>query len=55
MTAPLDIGLEQTDAGLRGQEDVFDLEHAERASRRTGYPRTVDTDEESEEPNESLR
>ncbi len=54
MTAPLDIGLEQTDAGLRhGQEDVFDLEYAEQASRRTGYPRTVDTDEEGEEPNEN--
>ncbi|KAI9460934.1 Spb1 C-terminal domain-containing protein [Lactarius psammicola] len=56
MTAPLDIGLEQTDAGLRhGQEDVFDLENAEQASRRTGYPRTVDTDEEGEEPNEGLQ
>lgn len=54
MTAPLDIGLEQTDAGLRGQEDVFDLGDAEQASRRTGYPMAVDTDEESEEPNESL-
>jgi len=55
MTAPLEIGLEQTDAGLRhGQEDVFDLEYAERASRRTGYPKTLDTDEESEEPNEGL-
>ena len=56
MTAPLDIGLEQTDAGLHGQEDVFDLEHAERASRRTCYPRTaVDMDEEGEDPNESLQ
>ncbi|KAF8271448.1 Spb1 C-terminal domain-containing protein [Lactarius quietus] len=56
MTAPLEIGLEQTDAGLHhGQEDMFELEYAERASRRTGYPKTVDTDEESEEPNESLR
>ena len=55
MTAPLDIGLEQTDAGLHlGQDDMFDLEHAERASRRTGYPRTVDTDEEGEEPDEGL-
>lgn len=54
MTAPLDIGLEQTDAGLHhGQEDMFDLEYAERASKRTGYPRTVDTDEEDEEPDES--
>ena len=54
MTAPLDIGLEQTDAVLRGQEDMFDLGDAERASGRTGYPKAVDTDEESVEPNESL-
>ncbi|KAF6766295.1 RNA methyltransferase [Ephemerocybe angulata] len=34
MTAPLDIGLEQTDASLNmGQEDIFDLEHAERSLR----------------------
>ncbi|KAH9042361.1 Spb1 C-terminal domain-containing protein [Lactarius hengduanensis] len=55
MTAPLDIGLEQTDAGLHhGQEDVFDLEYAERASRRAGYPGTVDTDEEGGVPDENL-
>ncbi|KAF8507152.1 Spb1 C-terminal domain-containing protein [Russula emetica] len=37
MTAPLDIGLEQTDAVLGlGQEDVFDLESAERIPRRIG-------------------
>ena len=54
MTAPLDIGLEQTDAVLRGQEDMFDLGDAERASGRKGYPVAVDTDEESVEPNESL-
>ena len=54
MTAPLDIGLEQTDAVLRGQEDMFDLGDAERASGRTGYPKAVDTNEESVEPNESL-
>ncbi len=54
MTAPLDIGLEQTDAGLGyGQDDIFDLADAERASRRTSYPRTVDTDEEGEELGES--
>lgn len=34
MTAPLDIGLEQTDASLGGQDDVFDLETAERGIRR---------------------
>lgn len=47
MTAPLDIGLEQTDAVLgHGQEDVFDLESAERISRRIGSPDFTDTDDE---------
>jgi AdoMet-dependent rRNA methyltransferase SPB1 len=50
MTAPLDIGLEQTDAVLGyGQEDIFDLEHAERASRRKGFPDSSDTDAEDKE------
>jgi AdoMet-dependent rRNA methyltransferase SPB1 len=53
MTAPLDIGLEQTDAVLgHGQEEMFDLEHAERASRRKGFPDSDDTDEEDREPDE---
>lgn len=35
MTAPLDIGLEQTDASLGlGQDDFFDLTQAEREARR---------------------
>jgi AdoMet-dependent rRNA methyltransferase SPB1 len=47
MTAPLDIGLEQTDAVLgHGQEDVFDLESAERISRRIGSRDFTDTDDE---------
>jgi AdoMet-dependent rRNA methyltransferase SPB1 len=47
MTAPLDIGLEQTDAVLgHGQEDVFDLESAERISRRIGSPDFTDTDDQ---------
>jgi AdoMet-dependent rRNA methyltransferase SPB1 len=54
MTAPLDIGLEQTDTVLGyGQEDMFDLEHAERALRRKRFPNSSDTDEEDEESNES--
>lgn len=37
MTAPLDIGLEQSDAALGlGQEDVFDLDDAERRMHRKG-------------------
>ncbi len=47
MTAPLDIGLEQTDAVLgHGQEDVFDLESAERIPRRMGSPDFTDTDDQ---------
>jgi AdoMet-dependent rRNA methyltransferase SPB1 len=54
MTAPLDIGLEQTDAVLgHGQEDIFDLEYAERISRRKGLHGVADTDDEDEEPKES--
>jgi AdoMet-dependent rRNA methyltransferase SPB1 len=54
MTAPLDIGLEQTDAVLGyGQEDIFDLEHTERASRRKGFPDSSDTDAEDKEPEEN--
>ncbi|KAJ7631105.1 Spb1 C-terminal domain-containing protein [Roridomyces roridus] len=36
MTAPLDIGLEQTDASLGGQEDFFDLGGAEKGLRKRG-------------------
>lgn len=37
MTAPLDIGLELQDATLHnGQDDVFDLDHAEKELRRRG-------------------
>jgi len=36
MTAPLDIGLEQQDMSLRGQDDIFDLEGAENALKRGG-------------------
>lgn len=47
MTAPLDIGLEQTDALLgHGQEDMFNLESAERIPRRTGSPDFTDTDDQ---------
>ena len=47
MTAPLDIGLEQSDALLgHGQEDMFDLESAERIPRRAGSPDLTDTDDQ---------
>lgn len=51
MTAPLDIGLEQADAVLgHGQEDIFDLENAERTLRKNASFGLVDTDDEDEEP-----
>ncbi|KAI0002075.1 FtsJ-domain-containing protein [Russula vinacea] len=54
MTAPLDIGLEQTDAVLgHGQEDVFDLESAERAPRRIGSLNLTDTEDEDKDPRQS--
>lgn len=55
MVAPLDIGLEQTDASLGfGQEDVFDLGDAERGLRRKGgvsrlVRNAMDEDEDSDE------
>ncbi|KAF9229398.1 FtsJ-domain-containing protein [Gyrodon lividus] len=60
MTAPLDIGLEQTDPSLRtGQEDVFDLTGAERGLRKRGgisklasYDEMQSDEEELEETEE---
>ncbi|KAI0961834.1 hypothetical protein AcW1_000809 [Taiwanofungus camphoratus] len=47
MTAPLDIGMEQSDAALNyGQEDVFDLDNATKALRRKdGITRLMDEDD----------
>ena len=54
MTAPLDIGLEQTDAVLgHGQDDVFDLESAERVPRRMGSHDWTDTEDEDNRPEQS--
>jgi AdoMet-dependent rRNA methyltransferase SPB1 len=54
MTAPLDIGLEQSDAVLgHGQEDIFDLEYAEQIPTRKGLYDVADTDDEDEGPKES--
>jgi AdoMet-dependent rRNA methyltransferase SPB1 len=45
MTAPLDIGLEQHDASLgTGQEDIFDLEGAEKDLRNGGISELVGED-----------
>ena len=56
MTAPLDIGMEQTDAALSlGQEDVFDLDNAAKAlKRRGGAARLAEEDDaESDEEEEA--
>lgn len=56
MTAPLDIGLEQTDATLSlGQDDVFDLDNAAKAlERRGGAARLAEADDaESDEEEEA--
>ncbi len=56
MTAPLDIGLEQTDAALgHGQEDMFDLGDASNGLRRKGgLNRLIDeSDVESDDEDEA--
>ncbi|KAH7931100.1 FtsJ-domain-containing protein [Leucogyrophana mollusca] len=52
MTAPLDIGLEQNDASLVGQGDVFDLASAERGTRKRGGITNLVADEEMPEEND---
>jgi AdoMet-dependent rRNA methyltransferase SPB1 len=55
MTAPLDIGLEQTDASLRtGQEDVFDLTGAEQGLRKRGGISKLASDDEMPSDEEEL-
>ncbi|KAI0034276.1 FtsJ-domain-containing protein [Vararia minispora EC-137] len=54
MTAPMDIGLDQRDSVLAGDEDIFDLGEAERDMRRNGAARfargdAVETDEDEDE------
>ena len=36
MTAPMDIGMEQNDLSLRGQDDIFDLEETAQGLRKKG-------------------
>ncbi|KAG6842573.1 hypothetical protein C0991_000099 [Blastosporella zonata] len=59
MTAPLDIGLEQQDLSLGGQDDIFDLGGTERGLRtKGGIERLIGDDdniaEESEEEVEAV-
>jgi AdoMet-dependent rRNA methyltransferase SPB1 len=52
MTAPLDIGLEQNDASLVGQEDIFDLTGTERELRNKGGIGIIRVDEDTPEDEE---
>lgn len=60
MVAPMDIGMEQNDDALRGQDDIFELDDAEKALRGkrsgAGYDDDSedDSEEEAEEDNEVL-
>ncbi|KAL1697293.1 Spb1 C-terminal domain-containing protein [Schizophyllum commune] len=52
MTAPLDIGMEQADASLGGQDDFFDLDEVERnrkGARRLAKSSMDDEDADSDE------
>ncbi|KAG1881776.1 Spb1 C-terminal domain-containing protein [Suillus tomentosus] len=49
MTAPLDIGLEQIDASLVGQEDMFDLTGTERQLRHKGGIGIIRVDDDTPE------
>ncbi|KAH9937153.1 Spb1 C-terminal domain-containing protein [Fomitopsis serialis] len=54
MTAPLDIGLEQTDAALSlGQEDVFDLDNATKALKRRGGATRLAEEDDAESDEDS--
>ena len=46
MTAPMDIGMEQADAALGGQDDIFDLDEGSKALR--GKRAAAGLDDESE-------
>lgn len=53
MTAPLDIGMDQTDASLlTGQEDIFDLDYASKSLRQKGGVVGTLGDEEYDESDE---
>ncbi|THH33500.1 hypothetical protein EUX98_g624 [Antrodiella citrinella] len=53
MTAPLDIGLEQTDATLAfGQDDVFDFEQAKSLCNKGGIRRLMDGEEDADDSDE---
>ncbi|KAJ7070930.1 FtsJ-domain-containing protein [Mycena amicta] len=52
MTAPLDIGLEQHDASLGGQDDFFDLGGAEKGLRKRGGLSTLRDQDDADSSDE---
>ena len=52
MTAPLDIGMEQSDLSLRGQVDIFDLEATEKGLRRKGGASALGDEDDGESSEE---
>lgn len=55
MTAPLDIGLEQTDPTLRlGQDDIFDLDETTRGLRRKGGLGTLGDNDDVDSSDEEM-
>ncbi|EKM61210.1 uncharacterized protein PHACADRAFT_156427 [Phanerochaete carnosa HHB-10118-sp] len=57
MTAPMDIGMEHNDLSLRGQEDIFDLEHTAKGLNKKGGLSALDDEydpESSEEEAEAV-
>ncbi|KZT75162.1 hypothetical protein DAEQUDRAFT_748241 [Daedalea quercina L-15889] len=55
MTAPLDIGLEQTDAALSlGHDDVFDLDNATKAMGRKGGAARLAEEDDAESDEEGV-
>ncbi|KAF9822007.1 hypothetical protein IEO21_00001 [Rhodonia placenta] len=53
MTAPLDIGLEQSDASLAfGQDDIFDLDGATKAMNSRGGAKRLEEEDDAEDDDE---
>lgn len=48
MTAPIDIGLEQSDLSLTGQQDLFDSQDSEKQLRKQGGLARILTNEDGE-------
>lgn len=54
MTAPMDIGMEQHDLSLRGQDDIFDLEHTAKGLRKNGGLSALGDEDDAESSEEDM-